>query len=129
MKYSDEMMAAHHRTIKNYERFIDFAKDKKNTLQKVQSKMRLFHAERCNYCHAVDGGLGAILTDALCKPCVLYEYLEESGSPCLMGSLRSSYRATRWTVPSFMTRKQIVEAFEQRLDALALQAEFNLGVE
>ena len=124
MKYSKEMMEAHEKSIKSYERMIHFARDTKNPLSLVRDRALNFYQEGCNYCRAVSK------MRVGCGDCILKTSVKiGDGTDCSDGGMGESYGAARpyGPAPDDKDRKRIVKEFTARLDALVLQAEFNLS--
>ncbi len=132
-QYSKEMLQAHEDTVFAYENFIAFAKNKDNSLEVVQIKAVNFYVLGCNYCYAAsdapeDNKTNLSYSGRDCSKCLLG--VGSSYTPCgPHGPITISYENTRGRHPEVRSRKQLVKAFEHRLDDLVLQAEFNLGEE
>lgn len=119
------MMTAHEESLKAYERMIAFAEDEGNSLDEVKAKFDAFMDVRCRYC-AVD--------NYNCSRCVLGTRKNlQRNRPCLEGHMADSRKGMRYiyfipnTFSHSHSRKQITLALQTRLDALVLQAEFNMS--
>jgi len=121
-KFSKEMMQAHRDTMRAYELMIGYAKNTDNELYWVQRRTSRFYGSNCRYCKATN--IGSVTVD--CSQCILDPNNEDTFPEvaCRYGPLLESRREVIFA--NLRNRKTIIEIFEDRLNHLALQAEYVL---